>query len=318
MATSLFNPALKEAPAIRRLRTKDRAQLRAFLERDVAVNIFALSWLENFGVESRRQEVFHFSGVVDPQTQQLVAVALVVTEQLIVLDARRPEAVRLLASWYHAQHTTFEHIVARRDLAEAFWHALGEAARHAQCPWPEARLISPQKLYLRTRTQWLEAEEQGAAKGCLENPLRLARSEDLEAVFLASARMHEEETRDDPLITQPIQFRNHVRHRISTGRSYVWFDEHSRLLFKADISAQSRYGVQVSGVYTDPMVRNRGIATVGVEALCRMLFARGWPRVVLYVNATNQAAIKVYERTGFRYQSEYETIFVERATEARA
>ena len=92
--------------------------------------------------------------------------------------------------------------------------------------------------------------------------------------------------------------------------SWSLFENGMRLIFKADISAPSRYGVQISGVYTDPSVRNQGVATRAMRELCRLLFVRGWPRVTLYVNEGNQPALKVYERVGFSYLHDYMTIFV--------
>ena len=103
-----------------------------------------------------------------------------------------------------------------------------------------------------------------------------------------------------------------MRHRIELGRSYVWFDEGRRLVFKVDVSAQSRYGVQLSGVYTPEPFRRQGIATRGMFDACRLLFERGWPRVTLYVNQDNHGARRLYERLGFVYHGEYETVFVRR------
>ena len=139
----------------------------------------------------------------------------------------------------------------------------------------------------------------------------MARRRDLEAVFLASARMHAEETLEDPLARDALHFRRHVEHRIENGRTYVWFDDHRRLLFKADISAQSAWGAQISGVYTPHSLRGQGIATAAMTSICDALFERGFPRVTLYVNRTNYAARRVYQKVGFRYHTDYQTVFVE-------
>ena len=111
--------------------------------------------------------------------------------------------------------------------------------------------------------------------------------------------------------TNAAQFRRHVEHRLENGRTFAWFDEHRRLLFKADVSAQSSWGAQISGVYTPPAWRGQGIATRGMREVCAILLDRGCPRITLYVNRTNAPALKVYQRVGFEFHSDYQTVFVQ-------
>lgn len=139
---------------------------------------------------------------------------------------------------------------------------------------------------------------------------RLANRRDIDSVFWASARMHTEETLEDPLERDANHFRRHVEHRIDNDRTYVWVDEMRRLIFKADVSAQSSYGAQISGVYTPPNLRGRGIATRGMRDVCEALFRRGHPQVTLYVNGSNVPAKRVYQKVGFEYHTAYQTVFV--------
>ena len=116
---------------------------------------------------------------------------------------------------------------------------------------------------------------------------------------------------EDPLEKDANHFRRHVEHRIDNGRTYVWFDQHRRLLFKADISAQGSWGAQISGVYTPPALRGNGIATAAMTQICDALFDRGFPRATLYVNRTNEAARRVYAKVGFRYHTDFQTVFID-------
>ena len=68
---------------------------------------------------------------------------------------------------------------------------------------------------------------------------------------------------------------------------------------------------QISGVYTPPALRGRGIATVAMNEICEDLFERGFPRATLYVNRTNSAARSVYQKVGFQYHTDYQTVFIE-------
>ena len=277
--------------------------LRRFLERDPINNLFALSWLENYGVTPSREGTFHFLGVFGTRGD-VEAMALVITRRLVLLDARNQVWAKRMGQWYAEQGYHFHHVVSVRHLVDAFW---GSMVEHTTLPSLSARLSSPQFMYVLRREHWLEH----ALKPVAPTGLRLARAGDLDAVFLASAAMHQEETLENPLDDNPELFRNHVRHRIETGRTFVWFDNH-QIIFKADVSAQSAYGAQVSGVYTSPSMRGQGVATRAMRALCELWMKKGVPRVTLYVNQSNIPARRVYEKVGFTFHSHYKTVFVEK------
>ena len=288
--------------------------VRRFLERDAAVNLFMLSWLESYGVAPARAGAFQFVALPS-EGEAIEAVGLVITDRLVLMDAPERADAEALGRWraeglsrLGRPEERLHHIVSRAAQVDAFWE--GYTSHNARLRHPVlARLASPQLMSVLEREAWLARfgpPEQAEAL-C---PLRQARAEELDAVFLASAQMHREETLEDPMTQRPSLFRNHVRHRIQTGRSYVWFDDQRRLVFKVDISAQSRYGVQLSGVFTTPQRRGEGLATRGVTEICRQLFEQGVPRVTLYANTHNEAAARVYARIGFEPRADYKTIFV--------
>lgn len=269
-----------------------------FLSRDVIGNLFMLSWAEGYGVASQsQQELFHFAGVeVDGV---LEAVSLVVTRRLVLLDALHQVGAKSLGEWYGTRRIHFEHIVSAQRSVTPFWNGYQSTSNHT------ARLDRAQQLYVLERDTWLQEPFRHDP-----TDLRLAQAPDLDAVFLASARMHAEETLEDPLERNPRHFRRHVEHRIQSERTWVYFNDRRRLMFKADVSAQSQYGAQISGVYTPPALRGQGIATRCIADMCEALFDRGFPRVTLYVNEENIPAIHVYERVGFKRYCAYETVFV--------
>ncbi len=298
---------LKPAPSprpISLLGREHRQDLVTRLELDIPYNLFSLSWLEHYGVVPGRSGSFHFRAAWD-ERGAISAVALVIAGRLALIDACACDDACALGALYRAQHYALHHIVAPACAADHFWrgYATGRAWQ------PRARLISPQQMYVLSRDSWARdnPEPQKPQTG-----LRQATMSDLEPLFLASAMMHREETREDPLVQNPEGFRQQVRQRVELGRSFVWFDEAGRLMFKVDISSQSRYGVQLSGVFTQPMYRGRGVASRAMQALCHHLFLRGWPRITLYVNEENHAAMRVYTRAGFAPHGDYKTIFIAR------
>lgn len=300
MTTSAFSPDQPDIPVM--LGPQHLDEVLAFLSHDVVRNMFMLSWADNYGIAAPGQpDLFHFSGL--RHGTRLMAVSLVITGRLVLIESHDEQSTQQLASWYRRSRFQFEHIVSAREVVTPFWQVYADAERCAT-----ARLDRFQQLFVVERRAWL-----GLLPTRLEHvpsALRLATEDDIESVFLASARMHEEETLEDPMQRDPGHFRRHVLHRIETDRTWVWFNEHRRLMFKADVSAQSRYGVQVSGVYTPPSLRGQGIATRAMVDMCEALFKRGFPRISLYVNDDNLAARRVYKKVGFSFHCLYETVFI--------
>lgn len=280
-------------------------EVMLFLSRDVVRNLFMLSWADNYGMlAAGHPDLFHFAGVRDDR--KLVGCALVITDRLALVDAVDSEAAAYLGRWYREKNVVFEHVVSSTTVVSPFWDAYGNRP-----PAIPVRLNRDQQLHVMERPRWIGS---GASRRGDFRPtgVRFARRGDLDSVFWASAKMHAEETLEDPLERDADHFRRHVQHRIESDRTFVWINDHHQLMFKADVSAQSRYGAQISGVYTPPNLRGRGIATRAMYDICEMLFDRGFPRVTLYVNNENPSALRVYEKVGFGYHCDYQTIFVER------
>jgi hypothetical protein len=271
-------------PAV--LEESNRAEMLAFLSADVPRNLFQLCWLDNHGVCARgRPDLYHYAGLRAP-SGHLEAVSLVISNRLILVHARDPSAAAVMGQWYRRRGLVLEHVVSARDSVTPFWRAY--AAVDAR-PRVRARLDRDQHLYVLNRNHWYDAVHPKLRSRFEPTQVRRARLEELEAIYLASAQMHLEETLEDPLEVQPEAFRKHVRHRIQSGRSFAWFDDHLRLLFKTDLSA-------CSGALFD---------------ICQELFESGLPRITLYVNAENEAAHRVYDKVGFQFHADYQTVFVE-------
>jgi hypothetical protein len=291
--TAAFQPS---QTTIRRIGRGQDELLKSFLERDPVENLFMLSWAESFGTAPPSQsDLFEFLALEVEGV--LSAIALVVAKRLVLLDSLDAEWSSHFGEDFVRRGVVLEHVVSSRRCVSPFWNAYTRGGL-------AARLDRNQTLYVLERDAFL-SQDWGTT-----TEITLANSFDIDAVFLASARMHAEETLEDPLERDARHFRRHVEHRISSERTWVWFNERRRLLFKADISAQSSYGAQISGVYTPPALRGQGIATRALRDLCLALFERGYPRVTLYVNDENDSAIRVYEKIGFARHSAYETVFV--------
>lgn len=282
-----------------RLRRRHRRRLRDFLVEDIDANLFCLSWLEHRGVEPRRRGRFAYYGWLDDEGD-IHGVALDISDRLLLLDTRHRDDARRFGSFFRSQSVRFRHIVSRRRSVAPFWRVYADPSGS---PPATARLIQHQRLY-----RLLPGDFDPPSRR--HSPVRRGELSELDPIFLASVAMHREETQEDPLQRNPSTFHRHVRQRIEKGRTFVWFDDRRQLVFKADISTQSRYGAQISGVYTDPRMRNRGIATRAMTDICAILFEESVPRITLYVNEKNPPARRVYERLGFEDVAAYQTVFV--------
>lgn len=264
-----------------------------------------LSWLETLGAQpTPGQQSFFFAGVRNTRGA-LGGAALAIADSLLLLHTSAAQHAMSLGRWFVQQDIRLDHIVSQTDSVAPFWQAYISGFAHSTL---HARLIQPQSFFALERDTWA-ARQPAAHPTALHT--RRARLDELDAVFLASARMHLEETGENPLDIDPAAFRQHVRQRIEAGRCFVCVDPQRRLLFKADLSALSTRGAQIAGVYTAPQFRGQGIATRAIFDICRQLFEGSVRRVTLYVNDENHAAQQVYRKVGFHFHTPYQTIFVD-------
>jgi len=137
--------------------------------------------------------------------------------------------------------------------------------------------------------------------------LRAAGPEDYDRVFESGTRLRIEELGEDPRAADPMAYARRVEEECRDGHTFLWTDAEG-LRFRASVSAVTADAAQVSGVYTPPGLRNRGIATRGVGELCARLFERS-RSATLFVNDVNAAAIAVYRRLGFTTRAAWTSAF---------
>lgn len=137
-------------------------------------------------------------------------------------------------------------------------------------------------------------------------PLRRATRRDVDTLATAARMMHREEMGSDSAPPDAPAWRARMTQLVDRGWSWAWI-ERGEVVFKAELSAWTPEVVQVQGVFTAPSRRGRGVATAGMTALCSVLLD-SVPLVTLYLNAYNEAALRVYRRVGFEQRGEFATV----------
>jgi len=209
-----------------------------------------------------------------------------------LFEARSERALYSLAN--RAQNCTGTHmLMGEQDGVQMFWEFY--AGRQAQM----RKSCREHLLELRPPVE-LTQEVSG---------LRLATPEDLEAILPIHAQMAFEESGVNPLDTDPDGFRERYLRRIQNQRSWVWIDSGS-VVFKAEIVSQTPHVAYLEGVWVNPDSRAQGQGTNCVLQLSERLLSHS-DSVCLFVNEENTAALKFYERMGFRDKNSFDTIFLQ-------
>ncbi|HEX8337305.1 MAG TPA: GNAT family N-acetyltransferase [Pyrinomonadaceae bacterium] len=140
--------------------------------------------------------------------------------------------------------------------------------------------------------------------------LRLATPEDLGAILPVHAGLVEDESGLNPLETDPTGFRARCLRRVERGRTWV-VTEGGRLLFKAEIQAETPETTYVEGVHVAPERRGGGYGLRCMSQLTRTLLRRSGS-VCLLVNELNAPARAFYRKAGYRQRGVYDTIFLKK------
>jgi len=139
--------------------------------------------------------------------------------------------------------------------------------------------------------------------------MRPATPADLDLVAPVHAGLAEAESGVNPLDVDPEGFRARCLRRIEQGRVWVVVSEDGRLLFKADVQAETPEVIYLEGVYVHPAERGSDTGRRCLKQLSRELLLRV-RRVCLLVNEENERAHSFYRMCGFRLRGVYDTIFL--------
>jgi predicted GNAT family acetyltransferase len=267
------------------------AEATAFLsERPVhAVNL--LSLIRDNGLESPLNRGI-FYGFRD-ERGRLEGVALV--GHATLFEARTPRALRAFTRAAQSYSAGVHMVMGESERTAEFWH-------HYSAAGQPMRLACRELLYELSRPVVAASEP---VEG-----LRLATLEDLPLVMPVQARMAEDESGINPLVSDPEGFRRRCEQRVERGRTWVLV-KCGRLVFKAEVIAETTDVVYLEGVHVASDERGRG---QGLRCLSRLTceLLRRTRSICVLVNERNESAQRLYRKAGFHFLCHYDTMFLQR------
>jgi predicted GNAT family acetyltransferase len=183
-------------------------------------------------------------------------------------------------------------IMGEQERINEFWDYYAEAGQHMR------RACREQLFELR----WpVEAQAEVPS-------LRLATAADLELIMPIQAEMAFDESGVNPLERDPEGFRRRCARRIEQGRTWVSV-EGGKLIFKAEVVADTSQVIYLEGIWTKAERRSQGFGFRCMSQLARLLLCRTKSICVL-VNENNTKAQNFYQRAGYKRRAVYDTIFL--------
>ena len=221
---------------------------------------------------------------------KLEGVALIGHSTLI--EARSDKALKAFAQQAKSSETPIHMIMSHGDAAESFWNHFSDGLSEPRLKCVE-RLFEVSFPFMVTKN---------------ERTLRLATTEELIQVAEAQAEVAFMECGVDPMVKDREGFLKRVQRRIDQGRIFVVFDG-DKLVFKADIIAETTETAYLEGIYVAPEYRGQGIGSKCLSELTLDLLNRV-EHVCLLSNVDSESAHKSYFKAGYKATDQCTTLFV--------
>ncbi len=226
---------------------------------------------------------------------ELVAAAWAGANLVAVVRPGDHESIRELAEIARAHGRRCSSIVGPAESALGLWALL-------ESEWGPARDVRAHQPSMVMDSWSPVAADRWVRAGALA---------DMPELLPACVEMFVEEVGYSPLEGSPGSYEARVRGLVRAGRSFVRMEpgpDGPRVVFKAELGAVSSRVAQVQGVWVPADRRGQGLATAGMAAVVQATLGTVAPAVSLYVNDYNTAAMRVYEKVGFRRVGTYATI----------
>jgi uncharacterized protein len=266
----------------------DREETLTFLSMRPVHTVVMTSFINDNGMESTLNRG-RFYGYRNRQGK-LTGVALIGHSTLV--EARTPEALKAFAYAARTPETPINLIMSAGDDALTFW-------RHYAGRLRQPRLTCTELLFELALPMFVQK--------CTWD-VRHARMEELEQIAEAHGEVAFIESGINPMLTDREGFLKRVARRIEQKRIFVVFDG-NKLVFKADIIAETSDAAYLEGVFVGDEYRGRGVGSSCLASLGLSLLERVG-HVSLLSNVSLTGAHKSFARAGYKNTDQCTTLFL--------
>jgi hypothetical protein len=287
MANTPYLPEADLTVTVFELTEEDRNEVLAFLAERSTHTVCMTGFIRDNGLVSPHNRGT-FYGCRNSE-DRLEGVALIGHATLI--EARTSRAMREFGVIAQT-HTRTHMIMGQVEAVEEFWNYYADEGQEMRRACRE--------LLFELRHAMDVPEEIGE--------MRRANLGDLDQIVPVQAAMAEFESGVNPFEIDAEGFRARCARRIEMGRIWV-LEEDGKLVFKADIQADTPDVIYLEGVWVSPAERGKGIGRKCMRQLCRDLLTRS-KSVCLLVNQENQRSHTFYRMCNFKMRGVYDSIFL--------
>ena len=270
------------------LTNRDRDEALSFLNLRPVHTVVMTSFIIDNGMEStlNRGEFYGYRNAEGT----LEGVALIGHSTLV--EARSDEALKAFAFTAKRSATPINLIMSDGEDALRFWNFFADGPR---CP----RLTCSELLF--------EVGFPFLVQDC-KWEIRNANMDDLQQVAEAQAEVALIESGVDPMERDREGFLKRVARRIEQDRVFV-ATENGKLVFKADIIAETPETIYLEGVYVSEEYRGRNVGSGCLAKLSLDLLNRS-QNICLLSNISFSGAHKSFVKAGYRNTGHCTTLFV--------
>jgi uncharacterized protein len=280
--------AVANLSRVQTLTENDREEVLEFLKVRPVHTVVMTSFIQDNGLENSSNRGIFYS--YRNLAGNLEGVALIGHTTLV--EARSEDALTALALKARESETPIHVMMSDGNSIESFWQYYSNDNQ-------EPRLICEERLFEIKHPVMVREEVEG---------LRLATKDELLPVAVAHAEIAFEESGVNPLEKDREGYLKRVMRRIEQGRTWVVFDE-GKMIFKADIVAETSEAKYLEGIYVNPENRGKGIGANCLSQLSRILLEEV-KHVCLLSNVDFQQAHNAYLKAGFKSKDCCVTMFV--------
>lgn len=267
----------------------DTAEVLEFLAVRPVHTVVMTSFINDNGITGRDNRGKYY-GYRDEEGR-LEGVALIGHTTLV--EARSEESLRAFANIARESETPIHLMMSDGKTIEKFWIYFADANQ-------KPRLVCTELLF--------EVNYPFLIRECRRN-LRLANPEELLPIAEAHAEVALIESGVDPMKKDPEGFLQRTLKRIEKERTFVVFDDDGKLVFKADIVAETDDVIYLEGIYVSSEYRGQGIGPECLAQLSLQLMERV-QNICLLSNVDFKGAHRSFEKAGFVNTDSCQTIFV--------